>query len=271
MANIEYDKRLENVIEGNFDKDLIIIGSSRGANNILASQLEQETDLKSYNLSFEGSNIVFHEFILKTYIKHNTAPKRLLLCLDHKHTFSKYKSLNFRYDRLFPLSKYSYINNKLIEDGKRNVASKAFGFLRLDRNDFSFKKKKAKYNTTITTHGSIPKVALDTITVEYSNILQTYDDLNERTDYLNAFKNIQDICKSNNIELVYVFTPNLYPFNLSFYKRFQKLTNSNNKIFVFDSLNTDYKNNAYFNDKNHLNSNGAKIFTSDLSAFLNKN
>ena len=67
----QYDKRLENLINGKINKDLLVIGSSRGAGNILAGQLEKQTGLTSYNLSYQGSNIEFHDFLLSILLKHN--------------------------------------------------------------------------------------------------------------------------------------------------------------------------------------------------------
>ena len=61
----EYDKRLEHLINGEMNKDLFVFGSSRGGGNILAEQIEKETGYSSYNLSYQGANIIYQNFILK--------------------------------------------------------------------------------------------------------------------------------------------------------------------------------------------------------------
>jgi len=59
-ANAEADKRLELLLNGRINKDLIIAGSSRGSRDIIASRIEEMTGLSSYNLFYPGSNVVFH-------------------------------------------------------------------------------------------------------------------------------------------------------------------------------------------------------------------
>jgi hypothetical protein len=73
--NNKVDKRLELVINGGINKDCIIFGSSRGARNIIAKQIEKETGLSSYNLSYPGSDIEFHEFLLRSFLKFNKNQK----------------------------------------------------------------------------------------------------------------------------------------------------------------------------------------------------
>ena len=83
----QYDKRLEELIKGEINKDIIVLGSSRGSGNILAGQLEKETGLESYNLSYQGSNINFHNFILNTLLKFNKKPKYVMLTIDNSSEF----------------------------------------------------------------------------------------------------------------------------------------------------------------------------------------
>ena len=72
---LEKDKRLEYVLNGNMNKDLIVLGSSRGARNVIASQIEDSLTISTYNLSYPGSDIEFHEFLLRSLIKYNKKPK----------------------------------------------------------------------------------------------------------------------------------------------------------------------------------------------------
>ena len=54
---LEVDKRLELLINGGINKDIIILGSSRGARDIIAAQIENETGLSAFNLCYPGSNV----------------------------------------------------------------------------------------------------------------------------------------------------------------------------------------------------------------------
>ncbi len=270
-ADKEYDKRLETVVQGNFEKDIIILGSSRGANNILACQLGSEIGLEVYNLSYKGASILFQEFILKTYLKFNKKPKKILLFLDHKFTLKSDETLKYRYDRLFPISKYNYINDQLIERGKRSYGSKFIGFLRINRKDFFLKKKEPNKNQILTNCGSMPHTSRNNKTLKYNEVITPYNIADEQQEKIRALKKIQMLCKDNSIELFYVFSPSFSSFNFGFYKRFKNLVSSEKNIIVYDTLNPIYKNKDYFYDVSHLHIQGAKIFTTEISTFMYSN
>src|SRR5688572_29021938 len=78
----EADKRLEYVIKGVMNKDIVVIGSSRGARDILAERIEDSTGYTSYNLSYPGSDVEFHAFLLESIVTFNKAPKLVLLAID---------------------------------------------------------------------------------------------------------------------------------------------------------------------------------------------
>jgi hypothetical protein len=270
-AEKENDRRLEYAINGEFNKDIIILGSSRGANNILACQLEAETGLTSYNLSYRGVDLTFQAFVLESYLKFNKAPQKVLLFLDHVHTLKTEKTLSFRYDRLFPLSKYNYINNELIKRNKRSYASKFLGLLRLNKKDFNLKKKVVLPKNILTDCGSTPNHNKNSKKMIFVKENEDYQLTNESKGKLEAFNKIQSLCKAHNIELISVFSPNYKAFNSSFFKRYYKLMLPENRIMVYDTLKPIFKDVKIYNDVSHLLLNGAKIFTSEISTFINQN
>jgi hypothetical protein len=99
--------------------------------------------------------------------------------------------------------------------------------------------------------------------------LNTYSIENEKLEYIAAFKEIQRICQLKNIQLYFVFSPNYHVFNSKFENRLKTLMLPENKMMVYDSLNPIYQNKDYFYDVSHLRKNGAKVFTSEISAYLN--
>jgi hypothetical protein len=266
---LEYDKRLELLIKGEINKELIVLGSSRGVTNVLAHQIEDQTGLTTFNLSYMGSNILFHEFILQTLLKYNSTPEIIIFVLDNPYEFIDVKSLTFRYDRMYPLSKYNYINNELINQKERNLLSKVFGLARLTWTDFKLEKKAIPIDNPMDSTGSMPYIRkIPKINLEYNTTSIDYSSLNESTNKLEAFKDIQKICSKNNIELIFVFSPDYRKFNDSFKKRFEKLLKSENRLMVYDTLNPFYKNSEYYYDASHLLKNGATIFTSEITDFL---
>jgi hypothetical protein len=265
----QYDKRLENLINGKINKDLLIIGSSRGAGNILAGQLEKQTGLTSYNLSYQGSNVNFHEFILKTALKFNEKPKKVLLAIDNPTQFVGDISIRYRVDVLQPLTKYNYINKTLVEEKVNNKLSYAFCLARLNKNHFRFKNREAPTINPLDSFGTMPLIKRKNLNLVYNDNVLAYSKDLEEESRLKAFKNIQSICLENNIELIYVFSPNFKAFNTSFFKRFKELVPNNHKIIVFNQDNKVYRDQDYFYDYAHLLKNGAEIFTSEISDFIN--
>ncbi|MFD1294259.1 hypothetical protein ACFQ5N_10465 [Lutibacter holmesii] len=267
--NKEYDKRLQLILDGEMEKDLVIIGSSRGANNISAKQLEDQTGLSTYNLSYRGSNVTFHEFILEALLLHNKKPKKVLLVIDNGHQFLIENSLKFRYDRLSPLKNYSWINDKLIKSNKKSYISKFLYSLKIDRKDFSLKPKIVYPINIMTSHGSKLLKARSTDTLAFFKKPKGYDITKENPDYLKSFKSMQKTCKTHNIDLYFVFTPAYQEFDTDFLKRFKKLINTEEHLIVYDTICDDYKNNLFFRDHTHMFSIGAEIFTSEISVFFN--
>ncbi|WP_452224248.1 hypothetical protein [Lacinutrix chionoecetis] len=267
----QYDKRLESLLHGEINKDLIVLGSSRGAGNILAGQIEKETGLSSYNLSYQGSNINFHEFILKTLLAYNSPPKKLILAIDNPTEFSKDTSIRFRSDVLQPLTKYNYINTTLVNQNVNSKLSYLFCLSRLNKSHFRFKKNTQPSENPLDSFGTMPIIKKKVVNLKYNKEVKPYSKEIEVSSKIKSFKNIQDLCKQNNIELIYVFSPSFNTFNYDFYNRFKDLIKPNEKVFMYDVSKDIYRNPDYFYDNAHLLKNGAQIFTSEISTFVNAN
>lgn len=270
-AKKEYDKRLELVLKGEMNKEVIILGSSIGANNISAKQLEQETGLITYNLSYRGADINFQAYVFKTLLKYNTSPKKVFLVIDESDTFVDVHNLNFRTDRLQPLKKYNYINETLIERGEKSVLSRFLCLARINLKDFSFKNPEIKPVNIMTTHGSKMLEHKFNKDLEYGLEIDAYHISKENPINIKAFKIIQTLCVNNNIELFYVFPPSYKRFNTTFYNRFKLLLEKESNIIIYNNSNNKYKEKKYFRDQFHLFKDGAKIFTTELSNFINYN
>lgn len=268
---LEYDNRLELVLQGKMNKQIIVLGSSRGADNILAGQIEKETGLETYNLSYPGSDITFHAFILETLLKYNKPPKNIILTIDNPSEFSEEETLNFRLDRLYPLSKYNYINDELINQNEKNIFSKVFCLARLNKSNLHFAQQESPLYNPIDNFGSMPFIQKnEKVVFEFKKMNLTYSKANEMQEKLKAFKQIQKLCEKNKIDLIYVFSPSFSTFNDKFYERFSEEVNTNN-VMIYDSLKPVYKNKDYYYDESHLLEKGAKVFTKEISTFIQSN
>lgn len=262
---LEKDIRLEKVINGEINKEIIVLGSSRGARNIIAGQIEDSLKLSSYNLSYPGSDIEFHEFLLRSLLKFNKKPKIVLLAVDDPAELLPNETINFRLDRLYPLAKYNYINNEMIKRGEKDFLSYFFVLARINRMNFYIKEKYFSNLDTIKNCGSMPiSFQAQNRKFNYKRVLQNYSIKDELPNKIESFLEFQRLCISNKIKLILVFSPNFKNQNISFEKRLKQLSKPDVSLFVYDTLNYVYKDRSYFYDEFHLQNKGAIIFTNEI-------
>lgn len=262
---LEMDKRLEHLINGKINKKIIIIGSSRGARNIIAHQIEDSLNLLSYNLSYPGSNINFHEFLLRTLLKFNKKPQSVILAVDAPHELLASKSINFRYERLYPLAKYNYINNELIKRNEKSFLSRFLVLARLNQTNFNLKRTSFSKLDTLRSCGSMPiSFQRENRKFNYVHNINDYSVANELPNKVEAFLNFQKLCTSNKINLFIVFSPNYENHNLQLEKRLRQLSPPEVSFIVYDSSNYIYRDPSFFYDEYHLQTNGAVIFTNEI-------
>jgi hypothetical protein len=259
----QIDRRVEKLIQGNINADVLVFGSSRAAHNILAEDLEKQTKLKSFNLGFRGSNVSFHLFLFNNYLKKNKIPKKLIYVVDVPYMFDE-KALVFRNDVLLPFVKYSEYRNVLIENDE---LSKLAYFSNLARFSYSIIIKKPiqsieNYNTI---SGSNP------LPVEKYKGLGENFVANKKVEFsknkINQFIEFQTICKQSNIELYLVIPPNNEPLDLKFVSKLKQNCLPTTKFYSYKKKYIT-KNNNYFYDVSHLNKNGAALFTKEVASLL---
>jgi hypothetical protein len=267
-AKTEIDKRLELLINGKITKTIVVVGSSRGARDIIAGKIQTETGQPAYNLCYPGSNIYFHEFLVRSLIKFNKTPKQILLVVDDPSEFHQDKTLNFRLDRMYPLVKYSYIRKELINRGEKNKwASYLFILHQINKSNFDFNKKQFSSLDTIKNCGSMPiSFQRKGRNWKYGFKEDNYSVETEIKDKVEAFNKIIDMCNENKIGLTIIFPPNYKPRNTLFENRIKELTNhkENVSFMVYNDKNPIYSNKNYFYDESHLMNTGADIFTEEI-------
>ena len=272
LPNKEVDKRLQYVLEGKINKDVIIVGSSRGARNIIASDLEKNTGKTCYNLSFPGSDVTFHEFIIKTLLKFNDPPDYIVLTIDGLHQLTPSSSIKFRFDRLYPLINYDYIVEELIK--KREISSSAryVNTLRLKRSQYDFRQRVFGELDSLLDCGSMPinfqDKRLDTIYYSSKETLYSEYIGEESKQKIDALLSINEILMEQGVGLVIVFPPNLHPDPIGLEERIVNMLNLNGVITVPEN-DSIYKNPIYYYDGGHLQKNGAHHYTNYLAKELN--
>jgi hypothetical protein len=273
--NREVDKRLEMILNGKIQSDILIYGSSRGGRDIIASEIEDSLKLPTYNLSFPGSAIEFHEFLLSETLKNgNKKPSVVVLVVDDPDELLPSSRINFRLDRLYPLIKYGVIRDKLVEKGGKNYwLSKLFIVHQLSISNFDLRPKHFKPIDTLLADGSMPINFKDPrFTGAFINDTTMYDVKKERQAEFNSFTRFVDLCHSNNIKLVIACPPNFYKPTVGFSDRIAGLVKDKAFMLIHDTNQHAYsKDPAYYYDDVHLNKKGARLFTAEIVDFIRKN
>lgn len=266
---LEKDDRLEKLINGDLDKEVIVLGSSRGSRNILAYQIEDSLGLSAYNLSYPGTNLDFHKFILETILRFNDTPKIVLLSLDDPTALWDDKSLEFRYERFYPLVRYEYIIDEMIRRGEKNYLAKFFALGRINKSNFIIEEKHFSALDSLTQCGSMPiSFQREDHEFSYDSILGPYSKNMEVDSRIESFMEMQRLCAQNKIRFVVVFSPNFRIHNRYFEQRLRQLSLPETEWFVYDTENPVYRDPSFYYDETHLLTKGAKVFTNEIVEYL---
>lgn len=265
----ELDKRLERILNGKINADVIVLGSSRGARDIVAAEMEDSLHVSAYNLSYPGSNIEFHEYLLsKLFQFKNKVPKLVILAVDDATEFKIDPTINFRYERLYPLIKYEDVRKTLIEKGEKDkVLSSLFMVHQLSISNFDFRKKHFDKLDTLCQDGSMPISSQSDKfkNAKFSNHYNYYSAANENAGRIEHFRRFIALCKQHNTTLLFALAPNFGNPTVGFKERIAQFTQNNNPgIMMYDTLNAVYKNSSFYFDPGHLNRQGATVFTGEL-------
>lgn len=269
-AEAEVDKRLEYLVKGEINKDIIIAGSSTGSRDIIAATIENETGYSTYNLCYPGSNVEFHEFVLNTLVKFNEPPKLLLLMVDDDYELIHHGPLIFRKDRLYPLVQYPHIYKELARQENMSPLFSSFLVLqRLSKYNFDLRAKSFTPMDTIIECGSMPvSWKPEGRVLEYNAEERIYTTDKEIPEKVAAFRGIVETCHANNIRLVLVFPPIFFTHSESFETRIRQLAGDGVDCYVYNRENPIYRDELFYNDETHLMRDGAMVFTDEIIQYL---
>ena len=269
---LEVDKRLEMIVKGEVQSDILIFGSSRGARSVVASQLSDSLNRSCYNLSYPGSDITFHEYLLRAILKQkeNKKPSTVVLVVDEGDEFKKTVGLKFRYDRMFPLVKYKMIRDELVSrNQKKWGVTDILVSHQLNKTFFNFRQKKFTKRDSITHSGSmLIRDQKKVFNYVYKDKPHTYSKKGEFKWKLKAFNEIIALCKDNKIDLLIALPPNFRVAIDGFKERIEELLDGYGMVYEFDPTIKEYKDAQYFFDNSHLLKKGAHIFTAELAEIL---
>ena len=269
-AETEVDKRLEYIVKGEINKDIIIAGSSTGSRDIMAYKVEEATGHSTYNLCYAGSNVEFHEYVLKNLVEFNRKPKVILLMVDDDYELHYHRPLIYRKDRLYPLIEYKPVWTELARQDKTPVLFSSFLILqRLTKYNFDLRQKYFTPMDTMIADGSMPiSWKREDMVLEYDTSNRVYSLEDEIPEKVEAFRGILEICRDNDIQLVLVFPPIFRAHSRSFENRIRELAGDGVNYYIYDRENPIYRDENYYNDETHLMRDGALVFTDEIIRYI---
>jgi hypothetical protein len=265
---LEVDRRLEKILEGQINADVLVFGSSRGARSVIAQRFIDSLGVSAYSLAYPGSDVTFHEYLLRQTleVKGNKKPKTVILVVDDSDELKPSKSLKFRFDRMYPLVKYKPVRDEMVKrKEKKPVITELLVLHQMNKSNFLFKQRKFTKNDSIMPCGSMPiSHQKKTFDKKYNTEIYNYTREDELIQKIKAFRAFRDHCKNNNIQLIVAIPPNFRKVTVGFVPRLKQVMDGYGTVFMYDENRPEYSDPDYFFDNTHLQKNGSEIYTMEL-------
>ncbi|MBO7609930.1 MAG: hypothetical protein J6S96_06995 [Muribaculaceae bacterium] len=253
------DYRLIDYVVNQCDEECIIVGNSLAINSLIPSIIEDSLDVSCYNAGASAQHIPYVETIMKCIVDRYT-PKMIIFVFGP--TFLSGTGNGQRFNILIPF----YQRGHEIID--RNLERKDFYepyFLHSSLYRFNriwwrillyhFISYSDNNDKGFVAHNK-PSKFPELYPLEYKS------NSKERKE---CFIRCLDICKNNGIEMVCVSPPVFKTFNKGVPQTIQfikKMCEQNNVIFIDDTQDTTYLNNAeLWYDNVHFNIDGSRLYT----------
>ena len=274
-SNLIPYKVWNDILNSKINADLIILGSSRAYLHFSPQIIDSAFNVNSYNLALDGKPFRIQYYRLMLYLKHNKKPKFIIQNVDNG-TLSRdladfdsqflpylgikeiddavktYRGINWK-DKYIPMYKY-HGNYELIVKG-------FMGYMNI-----SYTQKNSEYKGFLTHNKSWDSSFSNFLKINPHGWYQSID-----RDTKELFERYLELCKAENIKIIFVYTPEYY--------EAQKLSLSRDSITnIFKNYGAMYKipffdysnssiclNKTNFYNSQHLNTTGVIKFNSLLS------
>ena len=262
------------IYEGKVNSDLLIFGSSRAWIHIDPTMISDSLGISSYNLGIDGHNFWLQDLRYRELLKHNKRPKFIICSLDY-FTLKKNKEL-YNSEQFLPYM----LRNKDI----KNSTISYEGFSTIDY-EIPLLRYYGNYNAVETAlRFSLGRLSNPITRVkgyqgrdevwnsDFDNAKASIKRLEVTLDKptLVLFENFLKECKSNNIKLIFVYTPE--------YIEGQKFVSNREQIFgLYKKFSEEYQipfydfsndsisyQKKHFYNASHLNKLGSQLFTKKL-------
>jgi hypothetical protein len=254
--------------------EIMILGSSRAAHHYIPQILEDSIGLSCYNAGSDGMCIYYHYGILASRIQRGCPPKMVILeviSTDAEVSQSATFSLDAALDRYAPhYGEVAQIDSLYILNGWKErvkLMSKTYKY-----NSKLVQMIKCNYIPSPENKGYEALNGVMHIAEE-----QKVSDIMPSTSY--SYPNIEDRkllylqkliddCKTNNIELVMCYSPYYGQTTPASICMIEQLATENNVTFLNYGSDVHFQKPEYFQDASHLNDNGARMYSMEISRVL---
>ena len=278
MSNFEF------LLSNKDSFDIIALGSSRTQTMVNPIIIDSISGLNSFNFGLDAVGILELRMLLLKFLQIHPKPLLILLNIDYNGFYSK----GFLYNTT---DYYKYLNDSIINHAlcpyninygnyfvrKANELSRMFGSTDNEKSNTLFKHANNKLNGFHNYPNNKGFLATETIWNEKSEkslnlkLNALYD---EQGFFL--FKDFIGICKKNSIKLILVHAPILNSIRdhiINYDEILKRVKNISRETetpyWEYDTMKicSDKK---YFTDLNHLNINGANIYSTQLAIDIKK-
>jgi hypothetical protein len=264
------------IMAGKVNSQIIITGSSRALSHYDPRIIEKETTLSAFNLGRNGSQTDMQIAVLKAYLEHNRKPEIIIHNLD---AFS----FETTHELYAPAQYVPYLYDPELYQPLRQISRDTwksrylplYGYV---ADDMSF----SWLSGLAGLFGWSPKedffLGFNPRPKKWTDEFQRFKTENPQgvswpiePAGLQLIEDLVHLCQERGIKLIFVYSPE--------YSEMQKLTKNRAEIFDhFRQLSTRYEiplwdysdweyaaNTAYFTNSQHLNADGAAVFSQNLS------
>ena len=274
----EFEK-LNVIFEEENDFDLVVIGSSRAECQYYTPYIDSFCGIRSYNLGMTGATMPFIASTLEAYLVHSKAPKYVVLNLD-LHSLGDNNDTVYRFPRYFP-----FLDNEKLYDGLQEHDGRFVFFRWLPFYSMPYFNNRYLSNAyhgwmetptqfdTLYEQGFSPSIP-DLSWGDYDTATMMVTNAKIPEAVWDAFYRIVDICNENNCKLILAISP-IYHRQENAVKEYKNALNDFrtyaqlHEIPFIDLGNHSLKyEQENYNDPEHLNTTGARVFTEDFSFYL---
>jgi hypothetical protein len=269
FAQAEYST-WNDIYGGSINSDLLIFGSSRAWKHINPTMITYNLGISAYNLGIDGHNFWLQDLRYRELLKHNKRPKFIICSLDYL-TLKKNKDL-YNSEQFLPYM----LLNKNIEEA--TISYNGFSSL-----DFQMPliRYYGKYRSVIAaasySDNSVTRVkgymGRDEVwNSDFDKAKASMKSFEIKLDKptIILFENFLKECKTNNIKIIFVYTPEYIEGQkfvsnrsqiMELYKKYSKQYQIPFYDFSNDSISFQKK---YFYNASHMNKIGSQLFTKKL-------